>query len=201
MAVEAEETRATTQPVVQQGRWPESKRPMGLSLMLPIAEMNAVANASTELSQKEHGKEKPQDERVTLDFYVYDSKNLDENGNPIVTEHVHKDVGREALGIEMKKLEGAIEEVRNNRQEVQTAYQGVDQKVNQLYQIMTGVSKTMNDERGAAIFWVEHVMEAIMGVADRVVVLHHGEKIAEGPPAAVTTDPRVLAAYLGEDAA
>jgi branched-chain amino acid transport system ATP-binding protein len=58
--------------------------------------------------------------------------------------------------------------------------------------------RRIRDERGAAIFWVEHVMEAIMGVADRVVVLHHGEKIAEGSPAAIAEDPRVLDAYLGE---
>ena len=58
--------------------------------------------------------------------------------------------------------------------------------------------RRIRDERGAAVFWVEHVMEAIMGVADRVVVLHHGEKIAEGAPGAVAEDPRVLDAYLGE---
>jgi branched-chain amino acid transport system ATP-binding protein len=58
--------------------------------------------------------------------------------------------------------------------------------------------RRIRDERGAAVFWVEHVMEAIMGVADRVVVLHHGEKLAEGPPAAIAEDARVLDAYLGE---
>ncbi|MET0485727.1 MAG: ABC transporter ATP-binding protein [Candidatus Rokuibacteriota bacterium] len=58
--------------------------------------------------------------------------------------------------------------------------------------------RRIRDERGAAVFWIEHVMEAVMGVADRVVVLHHGEKIAEGPPAAVAENPLVLAAYLGE---
>jgi branched-chain amino acid transport system ATP-binding protein len=61
--------------------------------------------------------------------------------------------------------------------------------------------RRIRDERGAAVFWVEHVMEAIMGLADRVIVLHHGEKIAEGPPAAVADDRRVLDAYLGEHVA
>lgn len=61
--------------------------------------------------------------------------------------------------------------------------------------------RRIRDERVAAVLWVEHVMEAIMGLADRVVVLHHGETIAEGAPAAVAEDPRVLDAYLGERAA
>ena len=58
--------------------------------------------------------------------------------------------------------------------------------------------RRIRDERGAAVLWIEHVMEAVMGVADRVVVLHHGETIAEGPPAVVAADARVLDAYLGE---
>ena len=52
-------------------------------------------------------------------------------------------------------------------------------------------------ERGIACVIVEHVMEAIMPIADRIVVLDAGRKIAEGPPAAIARDPAVLAAYLG----
>jgi branched-chain amino acid transport system ATP-binding protein len=62
---------------------------------------------------------------------------------------------------------------------------------------LTAVLRRIREEWGVALFWIDHNMRAVMGTAERVIVLHHGEIISEGDPATVSRDVRVVEAYLG----
>jgi len=83
-----------------------------------------------------------------------------------------------------------------------------DPKLLLLDEVTTGLNpKESNDaisliqkirEFGITILMVEHVMRVIMNVSDNIVVLHHGEKIAEGTPAEISKNENVINSYLGE---
>lgn len=85
-----------------------------------------------------------------------------------------------------------------------------DPKLLLLDEVTTGLNpKESNDaisliqkirESGITILMVEHVMRIIMNVSDRIVVLHHGQKIAEGRPEEIARDKKVISSYLGEKA-
>jgi branched-chain amino acid transport system ATP-binding protein len=65
---------------------------------------------------------------------------------------------------------------------------------------MVSILRELNRETGLTILLIEHVMRAVMVLAARVLVLHHGAAIAEGAPEAVVRDPAVVQSYLGAEA-
>jgi ABC-type branched-subunit amino acid transport system ATPase component len=60
------------------------------------------------------------------------------------------------------------------------------------------IVRNIRNELGTAILWVEHVMSAVIQLAERVIVLDFGKVIAEGEPEVVMRDPKVVDAYLGQ---
>ena len=65
---------------------------------------------------------------------------------------------------------------------------------------MVAILHALNRESGLTILLIEHVMRAVLALAARILVLHHGAAIAEGPPDQVVRDPAVLSSYLGAEA-
>ncbi len=102
---------------------------------------------------------------------------------------------------------GSLSVAHRKRLEVAKAL-ATDPKIILLDEAMAGLRPTETDEmielvrqisrQGIALLLVEHVMKVIMSLAERIVVIHHGEKIAEGTPQQICQDKAVIDAYLGE---
>lgn len=78
-----------------------------------------------------------------------------------------------------------------------------------LDEVMAGLNPTETDEaielflkinnKGITILLIEHVMRAVANLCEKVVVMHHGEKVSEGTPGEVMNDPYVIEIYLGKE--
>jgi branched-chain amino acid transport system ATP-binding protein len=125
-------------------------------------------------------------------------------------KHVHQVLRQLDLFDKRHQLAGSLTLPDRKRLEVARAL-ATGPKLLLLDEVMAGLRPTetdrmveilrkLNSETGITVLLIEHVMRAVMSLASRVLVLHHGAKIAEGTPDQVVREPAVVQSYLGAEA-
>ena len=129
---------------------------------------------------------------------------------PSAHRHAHEVLARLDLYDKRHQMASSLTLPDRKRLEVARAL-ATDPKLLLLDEVMAGLRPTetdrmveilikLNKESGLTILLIEHVMRAVMSLASRILVLHHGRPIAEGLPAEVTRNPEVVKSYLGAEA-
>jgi branched-chain amino acid transport system ATP-binding protein len=151
----------------------------------PFARMTCVENVAVAMinsPRSEHGRDWRRAARTYLDAVELGRLASTEAGHLNVIQKKRLEIAR-ALATEPKLLMLDEALAGLNTQEIVRAIEFI---------------KRLRDERQLTICWIEHVMGAIMGAAEKVIVLDQGRHLMEGPPEAVVKDQRVIQAYLGE---